>query len=161
MSAVCPCLIGSAIESALCTWLFALVVLTLPTIPNPTLLFPPFGRWGTAGRSFPFSKASLHGAVDGKPRVYFAFVNGNDCSAFLRSGNSPFPSVRRYYGLIPRPTDRYAIHRRLDSVSATTDTITVVFSFHRCVILSNNTLRTFAAPNDSIRKARAAIVSRS
>ena len=64
-------------------------------------------------------------------------------------------------GLIPRPTDRYAIHRRLGSVSATTDTITVVFSFRRCVILSNNTLRTFVAPNDSIRKARTAIVSRS
>ena len=68
-----------------------------PAYPyNPTLLFFPFGRWWVAGRSFPFSKASLHGAVDGKPRVYFAFVNGNDCSAFLRSGNSPFPSVRRY-----------------------------------------------------------------
>ena len=86
--------------------------------------FFPFGRW-VAGRSFPFSKALLHGAVgckvrgknttrrmrveivpltaqppdleaDGKPRACFAFVNGNDCSAFLRSGNSPFPSVRRY-----------------------------------------------------------------
>ena len=34
-----------------------------------------------------------------------------------------------YDGLIPRPTDRYAIHRRFGSVSATTDTITVVFSF--------------------------------
>ena len=83
--------------------------------------FFPFGRW-VAGRSFPFSKALLHGAVgckvrgknttrrmrveivpltaqppdleaDGKPRACFAFVNGNDCSAFLRSGNSPFPSV--------------------------------------------------------------------
>ena len=79
--------------------------------------FFPFGRW-VAGRSFPFSKALLHGAVgckvrgknttrrmrveivpltaqppdleaDGKPRACFAFVNGNDCSAFLRSGNSP------------------------------------------------------------------------
>ncbi len=87
---------------------------------NPTLFFP-FGRW-VAGRSFPFSKALLHGAVgckvqgknttrrmrveivpltaqppdleaDGKPRACFAFVNGNDCSACLRSGNSPFPSV--------------------------------------------------------------------
>lgn len=83
--------------------------------------FFPFGRW-VAGRSFPFSKALLHGAVgckvqgknttrrmrveivpltaqppdlasDVKPRACFAFVNGNDCSAFLRSGNSPFPSV--------------------------------------------------------------------
>ena len=87
---------------------------------NPTLFFP-FGRW-VAGRSFPFSKALLHGAVgckvqgknttrkmrveivpltaqppdleaDVKPRACFAFVNGNDCSACLRSGNSPFPSV--------------------------------------------------------------------
>ena len=32
-------------------------------------------------------------AADGKPRACFAFVNGNDCPAFLRSGNSPFPSV--------------------------------------------------------------------
>ena len=30
---------------------------------NPTLLFFPFGRWWAAGRSFPFSKALLHGAV--------------------------------------------------------------------------------------------------
>ena len=73
--------------------------------------FFPFGRW-VAGRSFPFSKALLHGAVgckvrgknttrrmrveivpltaqppdllaDIKPRACFAFVNGNDCSAFL------------------------------------------------------------------------------
>ncbi|RGZ81806.1 hypothetical protein DW968_22000 [Bacteroides fragilis] len=63
MPAVCPCLIGSAVESALCTWLSALAVLALPTIPNPTLLFFPFGRWWAAGRSFPFSKASLLGAV--------------------------------------------------------------------------------------------------
>ncbi len=73
--------------------------------------FSPFGRW-VAGRSFSFSKALLHGAVgykvfpintlaakreedlsgngaapdllaDGKPRACFAFVNGNDCSAFF------------------------------------------------------------------------------
>ena len=44
--------------------------------------------------------------------------------------------------------------------SETTDTNTFVFSFRPCIILSNNTLRTFAAPNDSTRKARAAIVSR-
>lgn len=79
---------------------------------NPTLLFFPFGRWWAVGRSFPFSKALLHGAVgykvfpintlaakreedlsgngaapdllaDIKPRACFAFVNGNDCSAFL------------------------------------------------------------------------------
>ena len=37
---------------------------------------------------------------------------------------------------------------------------TVVFSFRPCIILSTNALRTFAAPNDSTRKARAAIVSR-
>lgn len=35
-----------------------------------------------------------------------------------------------------------------------------LYSFRPFIILSNNTLRTFAAPNDSIRKARAAIVSR-
>ncbi len=87
---------------------------------NPTLFFS-FGRWGV-WRSFPFSKALLHGAVgckvqgknttrrmrveivpltaqppdleaDVKPHACFAFVNGNDCSACLRSGNSPFPSV--------------------------------------------------------------------
>lgn len=40
-------------------------------------------------------------------------------------------------------------------------TNTVVFSFCPCIILSSNALRTFAAPNDSTRKARAAIVSRS
>ena len=35
-----------------------------PAYPyNPTLLFFPFGRWWAAGRSFPFSKALLHGAV--------------------------------------------------------------------------------------------------
>ena len=35
-----------------------------PAYPyNPTLLFFPFGRWWAAGRSFPFSKASSHGAV--------------------------------------------------------------------------------------------------
>ena len=35
-----------------------------------------------------------------------------------------------------------------------------LYSFRPCIILSNNALRTFAAPNDSTRKARAAIVSR-
>ena len=88
---------------------------------TPPYYFSPFGRW-VAGRSFPFSKALLHGVVgckvqgknttrrmrveivpltaqppdleaDGKPRACFAFVNGNDCSACLRSGNAPFPSV--------------------------------------------------------------------
>ncbi|RYT29304.1 hypothetical protein EAJ11_08325 [Bacteroides uniformis] len=55
----------------------AFAVLALPAIQNAPkcscrsyirstrtpLLFFPFGRWWAAGRSFPFSKASLHGAV--------------------------------------------------------------------------------------------------
>jgi len=69
--------------------------------------FFPFGRW-VAGRSFSFSKALLDTRfsrqirsqrserkiyretaqpldllADVKPRACFAFVNGNDCSAFL------------------------------------------------------------------------------
>ena len=35
-----------------------------------------------------------------------------------------------------------------------------LYSFRPYIILSNNALRTFAAPNDSTQKARAAIVSR-
>ena len=54
----------------------------------------------------------------------------------------------------------HAFQRLLGLPSETTDTNTVVFSFRPCIILSNNALRTFAAPNDSTRKARAAIVSR-
>ena len=53
----------------------------------------------------------------------------------------------------------HAFQRLLGLPSETTDTNTVVFSFRPCIILSNNALRTFAAPNDSIRKARATIVS--
>jgi len=54
----------------------------------------------------------------------------------------------------------HAFQRLLGLPSETTDTNTVVFSFRTCIILFNNALRTFAAPNDSTRKARAAIVSR-
>ena len=86
---------------------------------TPPYYFFPFGRW-VAGRSFPFSKALLHGAVgckvqgknttrsmrveivpltaqppdleaDGKPRACFAFANGNDCSAL--AGAEP-PAIR-------------------------------------------------------------------
>ena len=56
--------------------------------------------------------------------------------------------------------DHHAFQRLLGLPSETTDTNTVVFSFRTCIILSSNALRTFAAPNDSTRKARAAIVSR-
>lgn len=57
--------------------------------------------------------------------------------------------------------DHHAFQRLLGLPSETTDTNTVVFSFRTCIILSSNALRTFAAPNDSTRKARAAIVSKS
>ena len=91
-----------------CLSAMAVPAACLPVTPP---YFFPFGRW-VAGRSFPFSKALLHGAVgykvfpintlaakreedlsgngaapdllaDIKPRACFAFVNGNDCSAFL------------------------------------------------------------------------------
>ena len=137
-----PCLIGefSAIrqycgsENSLISYgiffvntLRRVVCLSAVAVPTacvpitPPYYFSPFSRW-VVGRSFPFSKALLHGAVgckvqgknttrrmrveivpltaqppdleaDVKPRACFAFVNGNDCSACLRSGNSPFPSV--------------------------------------------------------------------
>ena len=43
----------------------------------------------------------------------------------------------------------HAFQRLLGLPSETTDTNTVVFSFRPCIILSNNALRTFAAPNGS------------
>ncbi len=43
----------------------------------------------------------------------------------------------------------HAFQRLLGLPSETTDTNTVVFSFRPCIILDNNALRTFVAPNSS------------
>ena len=50
-----------AVRLSVCLSAVAVPAACLPV--TPTLLFFPFGRWWAAGRSFPFSKALLHGAV--------------------------------------------------------------------------------------------------
>ena len=65
---------------------------------TPPYYFPLSVSGGWRGNRFRFQRLLCTAqppdlAADGKPRACFAFVNGNDCSAFLRSGNSPFPSV--------------------------------------------------------------------
>ena len=92
--AVCPCLIGSAVESALCTWLSALVVLTLPTIPNPTLLFFLFGRWWAAGAVVSVFKGffARGGRMQGLGEEYYPKHEGGDCSP---NGVAARPCSRR------------------------------------------------------------------
>lgn len=179
MPSVCP--------SAFLRWLFL-----PPAYPyNPTLFFP---FRSVAGRSFPFSKALLYGAVGYKvfPINTLATkqeedLSGNGATArpfsrhkapyllclYKRKWFAPLSSEKRnrtcniyhhsdrfacwYVGML---IYHHAFQRLLGLPSETTDTNTVVFSFRPCIILSNNALRTFAAPNDSIRKAREVIASR-
>ena len=100
--------------------------------------------------------------ADIKPRTCFAFINGNDLLRFpLKRGIEPAIYITIVICLhVGMLIYHHAFQRLLGLPSETTDTNTVVFSFRPCIILSNNALRTFAAPNDSIRKAREVIASR-